>query len=68
MSVHSHIADRCFIKGSKPREMCLELLMQHYARIFYIASNTNPHTSLVTRGYCFSAIIYREPCDNVFKR
>ena len=69
MSVHSHIADRCFIRGSKPREMCLEPLMQHKARVFffYIASKTN-HTSLVTRGIkCFSAIICQQ-CDYVFTR
>ena len=38
---------------------CLEPLMKHEARVFDTAPKTI-HTSLVIRGYCFSALISHE--------
>ena len=38
---------------------CLETLVKHGARVFDMASKTI-HSSLVIRGYCFSALISHE--------
>ena len=38
---------------------CLETPVKHDARVFDMASKTI-HTSLVIRGYCFSALISHE--------
>ena len=38
---------------------CLETPVKHDARVFDVASKTI-HTSLVIRGYCFSALISHE--------
>ena len=38
---------------------CLEISVKHDARVFDMASKTI-HTSLVIRGYCFSAFISQE--------
>ena len=50
-------------RGHRPRAFivskCLETPVKHDARVFDVASKTI-HTSLVIRGYCFSALISHE--------
>ena len=50
-------------RGHRPRAFivlrCLETPVKHDTRVFDVASKTI-HTSLVIRGYCFSALISHE--------
>jgi len=50
-------------RGRRPSDFmvsrCLEIPVKHNARVVNTASKTI-HTSLVIRGYCFSALISHE--------